>query len=208
MSSEAILTRMELLRIARELVVNEYIDRRAQDHNSWLANSDMAWRTQKVKLPYPAFPAYPSETDIIARANILNEFINGVTPVPSVVVPIEEPQSLAEPALIESVIDEVVIPPEEEPVEEPIEEIVKEPFPLLDIILEDPPITPEAAAIMEIFKPASAGTMDSIQSPVSPSLNSIASAVIDAAATRHDPDDVLNQSSSFSSLLPNWLLKK
>ncbi len=69
-------TRLELLRMARELVINEYIDKRAQDHNAWLAQSDVAWKTKGVKLPYPAFPPYPTEAYIIARANALEQYLN------------------------------------------------------------------------------------------------------------------------------------
>ena len=76
MSNPIASTRLELLRIARELVINEYIDKRAQDHNNWLAESEVAWKTKGIKLPYPPFPSYPNEADIIARANALDQFLN------------------------------------------------------------------------------------------------------------------------------------
>jgi len=76
MSNPMASTRLELLRIARELVINEYIDKRAQDHNNWLAELEVAWKTKGIKLPYPPFPPYPNEADIISRANALDQFLN------------------------------------------------------------------------------------------------------------------------------------
>ena len=85
-------TRLELLRIARELVINEYIDKRAQDHNNWLSQSEIMWKTKGIKLPYPPFPPYPTEADIIARANALEQYLIKTTepndsPVLSTVTP-------------------------------------------------------------------------------------------------------------------------
>lgn len=104
MSNPMASTRLELLRIARELVINEYIDKRAQDHNNWLAESEVAWKTKGIKLPYPPFPSYPNEADIIARANALDQFLNKTEPAPvhtttdAVIVTeqtVEQPQAIA-----------------------------------------------------------------------------------------------------------------
>lgn len=76
MSDKLTLTKLELLRMARELVINEYIDKRAQDHNAWLAQADVVWRTQGVRLAYPIFPQYPTEVDILTRARTLNTFLS------------------------------------------------------------------------------------------------------------------------------------
>lgn len=68
-------TRYEILKMAREIVTGEYTDKRAQDHNKWLADSDVAWKTQRIKLPYPEFPPFPNENIIVERAKILVDFI-------------------------------------------------------------------------------------------------------------------------------------
>ncbi len=87
---DSIALRLELLKMARELVINEYIDRRAQDHNLWIAQSDELMRTRGFKLQYPAFPPYPTEADIIAKADALVKFMSEpVTPI--------EPQPLPQP---------------------------------------------------------------------------------------------------------------
>jgi hypothetical protein len=67
--------RLEILKIARELVINEYIDRRAQEHNEWLEKSAELWKTQRLALAYPVIPPYPTEKEIITRAVTLMEFL-------------------------------------------------------------------------------------------------------------------------------------
>jgi hypothetical protein len=68
--------KLELLKMARQLLNEEYINRRAEDHNKWLADCDEAWRTRRVKLPYPPFAPYPTEEQIVAKALALYNFIN------------------------------------------------------------------------------------------------------------------------------------
>jgi hypothetical protein len=65
----------EILKIAKELVINEYTDRRAEQHNKWLVESEHLWRTQRLRLAYPTIPPYPTEEDIIARAALMLEFV-------------------------------------------------------------------------------------------------------------------------------------
>jgi hypothetical protein len=67
---------LEILKIARDLVINEHTDRRAELHNKWLVDSERLWRTSKLKLSYPPIPPYPTEFDIVNRAKTLIEFVN------------------------------------------------------------------------------------------------------------------------------------
>jgi hypothetical protein len=67
--------RMEVLRMARTLLNEEYINKRAEDHNKWLAEADQAWRNKGIKLPYPPFAPYPTEAQILERAETLMKFI-------------------------------------------------------------------------------------------------------------------------------------
>lgn len=67
--------KFELLKMARELLNEEYINRRAQDHNKWIAECDVAWKTRGIKLPYPPFAPYPTEAEIIAKASSLYTFL-------------------------------------------------------------------------------------------------------------------------------------
>lgn len=66
---------LEILRMARELVINEYVDRRAQDHNNWLYESERLWATRRIKLQYPEIPPYPTEKEIVERAQTLLKFL-------------------------------------------------------------------------------------------------------------------------------------
>lgn len=66
---------LEILRMAKDLVMQEYTDIRAQDHNKWLVESEHLWKTQRLRLAYPTIPVPPTERDIIARAQILLNFL-------------------------------------------------------------------------------------------------------------------------------------
>jgi hypothetical protein len=75
----------EILKIAKELVVNEYTDRRAEEHNKWLVESEHLWKTQRLRLAYPTIPPYPTEIDVVSRAALMLEFVKKKDVVPEVV---------------------------------------------------------------------------------------------------------------------------
>ena len=105
--------KMEILKMARELLNEEYINRRAQDHNRWVAESDVAWRTRRVKLPYPPFASYPTEEEIVNKAAALYKFIHTKpTAIPSSTEPELTP---AEQKVAESIKIPVMEPEKESP---------------------------------------------------------------------------------------------
>lgn len=61
--------------MARQMLNEQYINQRAEDHNRWLAEADVAWRTRGVKLPYPPFAPYPTEEQVLAKAQELLKFV-------------------------------------------------------------------------------------------------------------------------------------
>lgn len=67
--------RLEVLKLAQQLVTNQYVDERANLHNEWVAQSDELWRTRKLKLAYPPIPSYPTSTDVCNCAITLLNFI-------------------------------------------------------------------------------------------------------------------------------------
>ncbi len=67
--------RFELLKIARELLNEDYINRRAEDHNKWVAENEESWRTIRRHVPYPPFAQYPSDESIVRAASNLYNFI-------------------------------------------------------------------------------------------------------------------------------------
>jgi hypothetical protein len=68
--------RIQLLKLAQEVLFHEYIDKKAQLHNQWSADADVAWRTRGVRLPYPSFPPYPDNSMIITKAMEMERFLN------------------------------------------------------------------------------------------------------------------------------------
>ena len=86
--------RLELLRMAKEMLFNEYVDKKAQLHNKWAAEADLAWRTRGVRIPYPVFPPYPDNEMVIAKAIQLERFLNSQPKdTPTVTAkPVEEPK--------------------------------------------------------------------------------------------------------------------
>ena len=131
-------TSLEILRMARELVLNEHQDRRANIHNQWLVDADNLLMTQRLRLAYPPIPPHPTEADIIARAQILFDFLyapRGVETAPEVEAtpvvealstPLEAPiEQVAEPQkeIVQAGGDFALIEPE--PIVEPEPEPIK-----------------------------------------------------------------------------------
>jgi hypothetical protein len=75
MERESDPTRLEILRMAHDLVVGEYNNRRAETHNQWLVESDRLWKTSRVRLAYPPIPPFPAEEEIMIRAQALIDFV-------------------------------------------------------------------------------------------------------------------------------------
>lgn len=124
---------LEILKMARELVLNEYTDKRAQDHNKWLADFETVWKNTRIRLPYPDIPPYPTETEIVKRAQVLMDFIHDNYSETTIeVIPNEEPTQAksteptvdtVQPAITEqSIVEEI----EQEYIEESLVEVVNE----------------------------------------------------------------------------------
>lgn len=120
---------LEILRMARELVINEHTDRRAQLHNNWLYESEQLWKTRRMKLKYPDIPPYPTEQDVLERAQTLLKFLvlgnNKVQSETPVELPVAFPQETKQEPIVEEtnllVTEEKIIPPEELVAEEKVE---------------------------------------------------------------------------------------
>ena len=157
--------RLELIKMARELLNEEYINRRAQDHNRWLAESDLMWRTKRIKLPYPPFASYPTDEEIVAKAAVLYNFVstkseNTVdTSVP------ETPPTPAEIAATSKILSKPEIRPEESPWEKYLSPEVENELKLVDIPIDMPN---SQTAVAENPDPVS-GSSEQTQ-PAQPSL--------------------------------------
>jgi len=70
--------RLELLKMAKDMLNDEYYGKREVISNNWHAKLDIA-KLNGGELPeHPGFPAYPSEADIIAKAQTLNGFVSNI----------------------------------------------------------------------------------------------------------------------------------
>ncbi len=70
--------RLELLKIAKDVLEQEYHAKREVVLNNWQVASENA-RVQGQQLPIqPEFPPFPSETEIINKASALNGFVSQV----------------------------------------------------------------------------------------------------------------------------------
>lgn len=68
--------RLELLKMAKELLMEDYYSAKERLSQEWQVKVDVAKLNGQPIPDHPAFPAYPSETDIIAKAQNLNGFVS------------------------------------------------------------------------------------------------------------------------------------
>ena len=70
--------RLELLKMAKEMLEQEYYGKREQISNDWSTKVEVAKLNGGSVPEHPGFPSFPSETDIIAKANVLNGFVSNI----------------------------------------------------------------------------------------------------------------------------------
>ena len=114
--------RIELLKLARHMLNEQYLKDRADAYVQWSAQSDQVWKEQGVKLPFPPTPSMPSEADIVAKALELYNHINAPKQQEQVAKeePVEEktPETKIEEKTPEPKIEEKTPEPEEEKIVE------------------------------------------------------------------------------------------
>jgi hypothetical protein len=70
--------RLELLKMAKEMLSDEYYGKREVISNEWSTKVEVA-KINGGEMPvHPGFPSYPSETEIIAKAQTLNGFVSNI----------------------------------------------------------------------------------------------------------------------------------
>lgn len=70
--------RLELLKMAKEMLTEDYYGKREQVSNDWQVKVENARHAGSVPPEHPGFPAYPSEADVIAKATTLNGFVSQI----------------------------------------------------------------------------------------------------------------------------------
>jgi hypothetical protein len=71
--------RLELLKMAKDLLLEEYISNKDRLINEWQVKVESAKLNGQTIPEHPAFPTYPSENDIINKAQSLNGFVSNIT---------------------------------------------------------------------------------------------------------------------------------
>jgi hypothetical protein len=71
--------RLELLRMAKELLMENYHSEKERLSNDWNVKVDVAKLNGQPVPEHPAFPTYPSEAEIINKAQTLNGFVSNTT---------------------------------------------------------------------------------------------------------------------------------
>ncbi len=71
--------RLELLKMAKELLLEDYNSSKERLINEWQVKVESAKLNGQAIPDHPAFPTYPSETDIINKAQALNGFVSNIT---------------------------------------------------------------------------------------------------------------------------------
>jgi hypothetical protein len=165
--------KLELLKLARNLLNEEYVKARADEYSQWVRDCETAWREHGIKLPYPALPPMPSESDVVARALKLYNYVNaaekpvlntaetsvvsGLTPesvampintnlpVPEVAPVMPAPATLPDPQPVVSAEPEMTEPETVTPEPEPVTEPVTVPVtePVTVPVTEPEVMTPD-----------------------------------------------------------------
>jgi hypothetical protein len=68
--------RLELLRMAKELLMEEFYSNKERLQQEWHVKVESAKLNGQAIPDHPAFPSYPSENDIITKAQTLNGFVS------------------------------------------------------------------------------------------------------------------------------------
>jgi hypothetical protein len=70
--------RLELLKMAKDMLTEDYYGKREVVSNEYSTRCEVA-KIHGTEIPtHPGFPAYPSETDIIQKAQSLNGFVSNI----------------------------------------------------------------------------------------------------------------------------------
>jgi hypothetical protein len=70
--------RLELLKMAKDMLNDEYYGKREQISNDWHMKVESAKLNGGTIPDHPGFPAIPSEIDIIQKATALNGFVSNI----------------------------------------------------------------------------------------------------------------------------------
>ena len=71
--------RLELLKMARDMLYDEYNGQRDRISNNWQMQCESARSKGEDPPEHPGLPSIPSEADIITKAQTLNGFVSNIS---------------------------------------------------------------------------------------------------------------------------------
>jgi hypothetical protein len=76
--------RLELLKMAKEMLTDDYYGKREVISNEWSTKVEESKINGTPSPQHPGFPPFPSEEEIIKKAEMLNGFVSQTPPQPEV----------------------------------------------------------------------------------------------------------------------------
>lgn len=76
--------RLELLKMARDLLVSDFTSQKQSLIENWQMQVESAKISGLESPVYPTLPNFPTENDIVTKAESLNYFVSQTTPQPEV----------------------------------------------------------------------------------------------------------------------------
>jgi hypothetical protein len=70
--------RLELLKMAKDMLVEEYYGKKEQVQQDWQVRVEAARHNGSAPPEHPALPNYPTEADVVAKATQLNGFVSQI----------------------------------------------------------------------------------------------------------------------------------
>ncbi len=70
--------RLELLKMAKEMLEQDYYGQREKVSNEYASKCDFAKMNGQPIPEHPGFPAFPSEEQVIVKATTLNNFVSQI----------------------------------------------------------------------------------------------------------------------------------
>jgi hypothetical protein len=72
--------RLELLKMAKDMLTDDYHAKRDSLQQQWHTQVDAAKIAGTQSPDFPALPAFPTEDEIVKKAEALNQFVSQTTP--------------------------------------------------------------------------------------------------------------------------------
>ena len=70
--------RLELLKMAKDMLTDEYFGKREQISNNWQTQIETSRLKGETPPTHPGFPEFPNESEIIKKAEALNGFVSQI----------------------------------------------------------------------------------------------------------------------------------